>query len=311
MLTDQATRQTGFSTDETLREREIWRAEYPFESKFLDLGGHRYHYLDEGAGRETMLFAHGNPTWSFYWRKLIVHFRDRYRVIAVDHMGCGLSDKPQVYPYTLDQHIRNLLSLVDSLSLEHVTLVAHDWGGAIGLGAATRRPTIFDRLALMNTGAFRSDRMPWRIAACRVPVLGPLAVRGLNGFARAALWMAVNDRGKLTPLAKAGLLAPYDSWSHRVAIQRFVEDIPMRRDHPSYRALVDIEERLPTLGDKRVALVWGMRDWCFTPMFRDRFLDFFPNATSTELADVGHYLVEEAPGRVIAAVEALLNGDAA
>ena len=104
-----------------------WRSLYPFRSREISLDGHRYHYVDEGQG-EPLLLVHGNPTWSFFWRELILRLRGQYRVIAVDHIGCGLSDKPQQYPYRLQQHIDNLARLVCKLDLREVTLVAHDWG---------------------------------------------------------------------------------------------------------------------------------------------------------------------------------------
>ena len=112
-----------------------WRDLYPFDSHYLSLPGGRLHYLDEGAG-QPLLFVHGNPTWSFYWRNRILGLRDRYRCVAVDHIGCGLSDKPQDYNYTLKQRIDDLVQLVERQELTGVTLLAHDWGGAIGLGAA-------------------------------------------------------------------------------------------------------------------------------------------------------------------------------
>jgi haloalkane dehalogenase len=293
------------ATLQQMPDADQWRALYPFGSRGLELDGHRYHYLDEGAG-EPVLVVHGNPTWSFYWRSLVLALRGRNRLIAPDHMGCGLSDKPQDYPYRLERHIDNLVRLIDALDLRQATLVAHDWGGAIGLGAAVARPERFARLVLLNTAAFRARRMPWRIRICRTPLLGPLAVRGLNAFARAALWMAVADRSKLSPAARAGLLAPYDSWAHRVAIQRFVEDIPMSPRHPSYAKLVEIEHGLAALADRPVALVWGMRDWCFTPWFLERFVEFFPQAEVHRLTDVGHYVMEEAPERVVEIVQAFL-----
>src|SRR3954451_23665860 len=121
-----------------------WRDLYPFESRFLDVGGQRLHYVDEGAG-EPLLFVHGNPTWSFYWRNLIPGLRDRYRCIAVDHVGCGLSDKPQEYEYTLARRIDDVVELMRHLDLRSVTLVAHDWGGAIGLGAVEKVRERFSR----------------------------------------------------------------------------------------------------------------------------------------------------------------------
>ena len=132
-----------------------WRQLYPFASHTLPLGSWRYHYLDEGSG-EPLLMVHGNPTWSFYWRNLILAFRDRYRVVAPDHMGCGWSDKPQAYPYCLSTHIANLVQLIEHLDLRAVTLLVHDWGGPIGLGAALRVPDRIARLVLFNTGAFAS-----------------------------------------------------------------------------------------------------------------------------------------------------------
>ncbi len=278
---------------------------YPFQSRFLTVGGFRYHYLDEGAG-EPLLLVHGNPTWSFYWRNLIGPLRKRYRVIAVDHLGCGLSDKPSPYPYCLRQHIANLGRLVDFLDLRNVTLLAHDWGGAIGAGTAVERPDRFARYVMFNTAAFRSTRMPWRIAVCRAPIVGRLAVQGLNAFARAALTMAVAHHERMTPAVRAGLLAPYDSWEHREAIYRFVEDIPLTPQHPSYATLQSIEERLPTLAARPWMFIWGMRDWCFTPHFLERFLEFVPQAEVHRLADAGHYVIEDAHERIVPLVEQFL-----
>lgn len=283
-----------------------WRALYPFRSHELSLDGHRYHYLDEGSG-ETLLLVHGNPTWSFYWRNLLLGLRDRYRLVAVDHLGCGLSDKPADYPYCLAQHVQNLTRLLGELDLRQVTLVAHDWGGAIGLGAATAEPDRFARLVLLNTAAFRSRRIPWRIRLCRAPLLGAWAVRGWNAFARAALWMAVADRRRMTPEVRAGLLAPYDSWAHRRAIHRFVMDIPLSPRHPSYQTLSQIEARLPRLAQRPVQLIWGLRDWCFTPHFLERFLEFFPAAEVHRLADAGHYVVEDAHERIVPLVRQFLR----
>jgi cis-3-alkyl-4-acyloxetan-2-one decarboxylase len=271
----------------------VWRSLYPFASHELRLDGWRYHYLDEGQG-EVLLLVHGNPTWSFYWRELIRRWRQRYRVIVVDHIGCGLSDKPRHYPYCLAQHAENLTALVRHLRLESITLVAHDWGGAIGMGAALADPDRFSRFTLLNTAAFRSQQIPLRIRVCRTPLLGPLAVRGLNAFARAALRMAVERHERMTPKVRAGLLAPYDSWAHRQAIQRFVDDIPLSPRHPSYAKLLEIEQGLPSLAHRPWQFIWGMRDWCFTPAFLQRFLDFIPSAEVHRIENAGHYVVEDA-----------------
>jgi haloalkane dehalogenase len=283
-----------------------WRSLYPFVSHYASIDDRQMHYLDEGRG-PTLLLVHGNPTWSFHWRNLIVGLRRNHRLVAPDHIGCGLSDKPQSYNYRLVQHIANLVEFIDSLDLREITLVAQDWGGAIGLGAALRRQERFARFVLFNTAAFRSSRMPWRIRICRTPLLGTLAVRGLNAFVRAALWMAVENRDRMTPAVRAGITAPYDTWDNRIAIDRFVKDIPMSPQHPSYPSLVDIEQNLPQLADKPFQFIWGLRDWCFTPAFLDRFLEFFPQAEVHRLADAGHWVVEDAHERFLPLVESFVG----
>ena len=272
--------------------------EYPFESRYLEISGNRYHYLDEGSG-PVLLLVHGNPTWSFAWRTWITELARDHRVIAMDHIGCGFSDKPQKYDYCLKQHAENVLKLIDALDLQNITLVAHDWGGAIGMTAATNRPDRFVRFVLSNTAAFRSRQLPWRIAICRIPFLGALAVRGLNLFCRLALRLAVVDRQRLTAAVRRGYLAPYDSWDHRVAILRFVQDIPLSPRHPSYQELVKTEERLAQFRDHPILLVWGERDWCFTTAFLDEFEARFPDAETLRLPDAGHYVFEDAPELIL------------
>ncbi|MGE3778896.1 MAG: alpha/beta fold hydrolase [Pirellulaceae bacterium] len=249
---------------------------------------------------------HGNPTWSFYWRNLVTGLRDQWRLVVPDHLGCGLSDKPQDFAYSLERHIDHLVQLVENLDLTRVTLVAHDWGGAIGLGTMLRLPERFVRIVLFNTGAFPPPFIPWRIRLCRIPGLGPLAVQGCNAFARAALTMATEYPERLSPAARAGLLAPYDSWRHRVAIQRFVEDIPTSPAHPTWRLLAEIEQGLSSLATQPVQMIWGMRDWCFTPDCLDRLLQHFPQAEVHRCEDAGHYVVEDAIDRIVPWVRAFL-----
>jgi haloalkane dehalogenase len=283
---------------------ETWRALYPFESHEIRVSGLRYHYLDEGSG-PVLLLVHGNPTWSFYWRELIHGLRGKFRLLVPDHIGCGLSDKPAAgrYSYRLAQRIDDLRQLVEQLDLREITLVAHDWGGAIGLGAAVAMPERFARLVLMNTAAFRATRMPLRIRLCRMPLLGRAGVQGLNLFARAALSMATCKPERMTAAVRAGLLAPYDRWSHREAVYRFVVDIPTRTTHPSYGKLCEVEAGLAGLRDRPVCLIWGMRDWCFTPAFLERFQEFFPHAEVHRLADAGHYVVQDAYERIVPLIE--------
>jgi hypothetical protein len=158
-----------------VRQRADQRAgfedEYPFESHWFEVDGRTLHYVDEGHG-PVLLMVHGNPTWSFAWRRLVKDLSRDFRVIAIDHLGCGFSEKPQDRDvYTLDGHIRRLMTLVSLLDLRQITLFAHDWGGAIGMGCAGRTAERFQRFVLMNTGAFRSQAIPFRISLCRIPLL--------------------------------------------------------------------------------------------------------------------------------------------
>jgi pimeloyl-ACP methyl ester carboxylesterase len=285
-----------------------WRSLYPFESHEIRVDGLGYHYLDEGAG-PVLLMVHGNPTWSFYWRELVKAFRGRYRVVVPDHIGCGLSEKPDLakYPFRLARRVSDLVELIERRDLRDITLVAHDWGGAIGMGAAVARPERFKRFVLLNTAAFRSQRCPLRIAACRLPWLGQLGVQGLNLFSLAALRMATEHPERLSPAVRAGLLAPYDSWKNRLAVHQFVLDIPLNPRHPSYATLAEIEAGLSQFRQHPVCLIWGMRDWCFTPHFLDRFLEFFPQADVHRLEHAGHYVVEDATEEVVARMETFLG----
>ena len=277
---------------------ESWRAAYPFESHWIELQGstHRYHYLDEGHGT-PLLMVHGNPTWSFYWRRLIRHYRDDFRTVAPDHLGSGLSDKPRAYPYRLQDHIDNLVELVDTLDLRGITLLGHDWGGAIGLGAALARPERFDRFVMFNTGAFPPPFIPLRIRVCRTPLLGRFALQGMNLFSQAAVRMAVE--GKLPQDARDGLLAPYDSWSNRRGVYHFVKDIPASPRHPTWSTLEAIENGLASLSDRPWQLVWGMQDWCFRPSCLERFLIHVPDANVFKIEDAGHWVVEEAHNQIV------------
>jgi len=283
--------------------------QYPFRSHWLEVDGVRMHYLDEGP-RDGMplLLCHGNPTWSFYFRTLIPELSRDYRVIVPDHVGCGLSDKPQDYPYTLEQHIRNLEALAAHLALQHTTLVVHDWGGAIGMGYATRHPEDVDRFVIFNTSAFYLPAVPWVLKIARSPIIGEGLLRGLNAFAGLAVWLGVGHRRRMTREVRAGYLSPYGNWRDRIAIYRFVQDIPVTADHPT-RATVDaIDRELGTFRDRPMLILWGARDFVFT--VRDFLAGWqarFPDAEVHIFDDAGHYVVEDAYERILPLVERFLG----
>lgn len=282
-----------------------WQSLYPFQPHYLSVAGHRYHYIDEGNG-PPILLVHGNPTWSFLWRNLVLALRNQYRTIAVDHLGCGLSDKPAEDTYTIVHHTSRLVTLLRQLDLRDVCLVVHDWGGAIGLGAALAEPARVSRLILFNTGAFPPPYFPWRIRVCRTPILGRVAVQGVNAFARAALTMAMEEPSRLSRAERAGMIAPYNSWRHRRAIYEFVADIPAGPAHPTWSVLARLENELPQLAHLPCRIVWGMRDWCFRPECLDRIAAILPRAEITRIAHAGHWVMEDARDEVIAHVREFL-----
>ncbi|MBM3964594.1 MAG: alpha/beta fold hydrolase [Planctomycetes bacterium] len=289
-----------------------WRKLYPFASHRMEFdGGVRMHYIDEGSSGpddKCVVAVHGNPTWSFYYRSIIAAMRGTHRALAVDHIGCGLSDKPQMYPYCLATHTSNLVRWIENLDLRNIVMVVHDWGGAIGLGAAVQCRDRISGLVVLNTGAFPPPYVPLRIAACRIPILGSWSMTRLNLFARAATTMAIDRLPRLDDNVREGLLAPYDTPEHRVGIDTFVRDIPLSKKHPTYGILSTLESRLPELSGLPIHLVWGMKDWCFTPTCLRRFQAAWPGAVTEELSDVGHYVMEESPKDVIAHVQQLVYG---
>lgn len=276
------------------------RPEYPFAPRaFVTPRGARMSYLDEGPrSAEAVLMLHGNPTWSYYYRNVVKALAGRRRCLVPDHIGMGLSDKPQDYPYTLATRIADVEALVASLALRRVDLLVHDWGGAIGFGFAAKHPDLIGRIAILNTAAFALNRIPARIALCKVPGIGPTLVRGLNGFAGPATWMAMH-RHALTAEQKRAYLLPYDTWANRVAVSGFVQDIPLQPGHVSWPALKAAEHGLGQFADREISIVWGGRDFCFNDAFLARWREIYPRARVDRIADAGHYVLEDAQEQVV------------
>ena len=279
---------------------------YPFTSHAMELDSYKYHFIDEGQG-ETLLMLHGNPTWSFYYRNLVLGLKQSYRCVAPDHMGMGKSDKPQNYNYTLSQHIDNLEALVDKLGLSDITLVVHDWGGAIGMGFAVRHPQKIKRLVLFNTAAFLSEKLPVRLKLCRVPGFGDIAIRGFNAFALAAVGMACKNKERMTDEVRAGYLAPYNNFANRIGTLRFVQDIPMSSDALSYSVVKNIEENLEQFKSLPVMIAWGAKDFVFNDHFLKKWQEIFPEAEVHRVQDAGHYVVEDAYERIIPWIQEFLQ----
>ncbi|HTO04962.1 MAG TPA: alpha/beta fold hydrolase [Opitutus sp.] len=273
---------------------------YPFTpGAFTTPAGARMSYLDEGPrSDEAVLMLHGNPTWSFYYRELVLALAKNRRCIVPDHIGMGLSEKPEDYAYTLETRIADIEALVLSLGLKRVHLAVHDWGGAIGFGFAARHPGLIGRILILNTAAFCMELIPARIRLCKLPVAGPIIVRAFNGFAWPATWMAMS-RCTLTTDEKRAFLLPYDSWANRVAVSAFVRDIPLQPSHPTWKTLKDVENGLEQFRDRPVSILWGGKDFCFNDAFLARWRQFLPGAKVHRFEDAGHYVLADAREDVV------------
>jgi haloalkane dehalogenase len=277
----------------------------------VDRGGLRLHHIDEGSG-DPVVMLHGNPTWSFLFRGLIDELRESCRVIVPDHIGCGLSDKPDDsrYRYTLASRVDDLEVLLDHLGIDRdITLVLHDWGGMIGMAFAARHPERIARLVVSNTAAFHkpaTKRLPWALAISRDSAMGAFLVRGLNAFCLGTALIGCKRR-RMSRDLRAAYVAPYDSWNHRIAILRFVQDIPVRPGDPSYELVSWTEERLGLLAEVPMLILWGMKDFVFDHHFLDEWLDRFPRAQVNRFPDAGHYLFEDEAEAVNDLVHAFLG----
>lgn len=280
---------------------------YPWRGKLFTghPHGHKQHVIDVGEG-PTLLFVHGNPTWSFYWRTLIAPLSEHYRCVAVDHIGCGLSDKPQDWVYQLREHQANLARIIEALDLHEVTLVCHDWGGPIGYGGALAHRDRFKRFVVFNTLP-QFGEFPLSIKSMRWPVVGPLAVRGFNAFLKFALKKGTSRPEQYLGPIGEGYLAPYQSWKDRVAIQRFVEDIPIEPGHPTYWAREDLKAGIAGLSDRPHLIIWGKQDFVFHHEFLEGWKQTVPHAEVHELEDANHFVVEDAHERIVPWVQEWLS----
>lgn len=266
------------------------------------------HFIDEkpqnGGESEPIVCLHGNPTWSFYYRDVIKAFRSERRVIVPDHLGMGLSEKIEHYPYSLKDHIDNLEFLLHKLDVAPFTLVVHDWGGAIGMGYAVRHPEMIKHILFMNTAAYRSPFMPSTIRLARLPIVGDVLLRLFNLFVWGSLF--TSTKKDIPASIASGYLAPYDSWSNRVGVLRFVQDIPMEPSHKSYKTLVEIEEKLSLLNGVPKVFMWGVGDHVFNDRFFRHWQSIYPEAEFNRLEDAGHYVMEDASERVIESLRSLI-----
>ena len=284
---------------------------YPFESHFMDVNGFNYHYVDEGSG-DPVVMVHGNPTWSFYYRALIKALSERYRTIVPDHIGCGLSDKPddKTYDYKFKTRVDDLENLIENLEIkEKITLVLHDWGGFIGMAYALRHPERICRFVLMNTAAFlppAGKPIPMTLKLIRsLKPLAILAVQGFNLFARGALFK--NSYRGLSKDVKAGLIAPYNCWHNRIATLKFVQDIHLTEKNPSYGLVKKLDQNLEIFSNYPMLICWGEHDFVFDMDYLAEWQRRFPDAEVHRFPDAGHYVLEDVPDKITPLVDRFLN----
>ncbi|XVQ09776.1 alpha/beta fold hydrolase [Spirillospora sp. CA-255316] len=301
---------------------------YPFTSRWFDHPAPRelrQHYLDEGSG-PPVLFLHGNPSWSYMWRRPVLALRDRFRCIAPDHLGMGLSDAPadDRHPFTLSARIDDVDALVEHLITERGapdrgwTLVMHDWGGPIGMGWAVRHPERIARLVVLNSAAFPNPRGARVRPPLRVPFwvlrdtrLGRRLFLRHNAFARLATIPPFGVRRLMPRGVRAAFLAPTVRPQTRRAIQRFVQDIPLRPGDTSWPVLYRIGQELGGFSRLPTLIAWGLRDPVLDPGMLEEWRRRFPAARTHIYRDAGHYLLEDTDDRFLVALRAFLLDDGA
>jgi pimeloyl-ACP methyl ester carboxylesterase len=276
---------------------------YPFESKTLELPEGRLHYIDEGSG-PPIVFVHGTPSWSYDFRELIGSLRSRYRSIALDHLGFGLSDRPKRFDDPLALHTKNLDRLLASLGVDRFALVAHDFGGPIALPLVLAHPERVRALCLVNTWAWSMDHDP-KFAKIR-RFAGSGFMRFLYRYANfSARVMVKSSWGKRTPLT-------------RIRHRHFTGLFPNRASREGTwalaKSLVTDDQRFDALGARLPALreiptlvVWGKADRFVGAPHLARWKRELPNARTLELEGVGHFPQDEAPEDVLEALERLLD----
>ena len=280
----------------------------PITSHFFHHPDGALHYLDEGAG-PALLFVHGTPTSSYLYREMVAALRGTHRCIALDHLGYGLSDKPtsmnaQSVDYSPRAHSKRLWDLVDHLDLEHFSMVVHDFGGPIGLGAVVpcaERLSRLDKLVIFNTWAWSNAERKdvQRLVRMLDGPIGRFLYYRLNFSTRVLLPSAFHDKKKLSKEARHYYRSAFPTPASR------------RAPHEMGRHLLDpwiaeLENQLPRLRDYDTILLWGMHDPIFKPHDLDRWTRLLPNALVEKL-DAGHFPQEEVPEAVNASLVRFLR----
>jgi haloalkane dehalogenase len=269
---------------------------YPFESRYVEVGGCRVHYIEEGTG-PPLLLLHGNPTWSFLYREIILGLRDRYRCLAVDHPGFGLSSAAPGYGFTPAEHAGVLEQLLLQLDVTDATMMVQDWGGPIGFAVATRHPERFTAFIIGNTWAWpKSDPGTQLFSRLLGGAIGRRLILHRNLFVERALPGGVRKR-KLSEVVMNAYRGPFPTPASRWPTAVFPREILASRPFPA-----DVEARLPRLRDRPALIVWPTGDVAFRDRERRRWEQLFPDHRTISLDGAGHYIQEDAADEIVAAV---------
>jgi len=271
------------------------------QDRWVDLdGGARVHYVEAGRG-QPLLMLHGNPTWSFLYRHLVFWLSARFRCIALDYPGFGLSPAPPGYGFTPREHSQVVERFVDALGLDGITLMVQDWGGPIGLGFAGRRPEHIRRLVIGNSWAWPITGDPHfeRFSRVMGGPLGRFLILNANFFVNFFIPQGIRRRKRLPPEVMAMYRLPFRRREARLPMVVFPREI---RASAAY--LAEVEAGLARLRDRPVLIVWGTADIAFRAQERKRFERLFPRHRTVVLERAGHYIQEDAPEDIIAAIEA-------
>ncbi|MEV7967871.1 alpha/beta fold hydrolase [Sphaerisporangium sp. NPDC088356] len=291
---------TGDDRPAPVPERPAWVPTdlYPFTDRYLEVDGNLVHYVDEGSG-PTLLFLHGNPTWSFLYRDVVAGLRDRFRCVALDYPGFGLSRAGPGYRFTPREHARVVESFIERLDLTDLVVAVHDWGGPIGLWAAGRHPERIRALVIGNTWAWPSDDAVkrWFSVIMGGPV-GRALIRRFNVFVNAFIPGAMRTR-RLDRRALLAYRGPFPDARSRTPMFVLPQQITAGRDF-----LREVEEGLPSLAARPALIVWAEADAGFRADARHRLEAAFPDHRTVRLPRAGHYLQEEDPAAIVRAVRA-------
>lgn len=266
------------------------KSAYPFTSNYLDINGHQLHYIDEGKG-ETILFVHGTPSWSFDYRNVIKKLKESCRCVAIDHIGFGLSDKPEHYDYSTQNHSKTLEIFVLEKNLDNITLVVHDFGGAIGLNFAMRYPEKIKRLVILNSWLWSSKTDPDFIKLSKIlksPLL-PFLYRYLNFSPRFILPKSFGDR-KISKQLLKQYTKPFADKTQRNGTLAFAQSLLNDQDW-----FEQLWSKRQVISDKPTLFVWGMKDPVIKPPYLEKFQIGFTNSTTVRLETSGHFPQEEQP----------------